>query len=734
MGKLFDAQARLFEGLVYDKDVYDKRPGCDPELICHGLEPVTDIEARGMDMVSEVDAELMIHKLSSIVEEARDVYMALSISEGIITGDMNCGIFTASGDPVSVATGIYFHTLLNNGQIKYINKYYRPHPTVGLQDGDIYFFNDELGGGVHVFDMFTAMPIFWKGELVAWAEVGGHQGETGSTTPGGFAPKAKSRYEEGLHIPAMRIGSDFMLNQDVLDMMGGSVRNPFVFIADLKSRVATMMQIRQRLLREVERRGPEIVVGCMRRILVKGERDARARLKEVNDGIFRAVIFNDEHGNYLGLTRIPLTVFKEGDGLTVLVQGVSPQTGIGPFHGSWHLARAVTAVYLFSYFYRGLMPNAGLLEPVRYLIEGPSMVNSTDEVAHGNSPSACAFITQNLYTIGAKMLFASPYREGVQAAHSRNYVVPAVGGENRRGYYTANMTGTVNAGGGGGRFDMDAEDAVGFYWGPFCDAGEVEDQDDRMPHVILSRKLDTNFHGFGKYRGGTPLVEIGGPCGDRGCTMATWGQGNVLSHNMGLFGGYAGPPNPRFVLRNSDVFDRIRAGKDIELGQHKMLTEKTLKGDYIMTSSAVGSEAFKEGDLFVHSVGGGGGYGDVLERDPESVLEDVKANLITRAVAEKVYCVRIDPETDLLDPAGTERLRQAARKERLKKGKPFDAFVASWSKKKPPARLLTYYGHWPEPRLVRYDKPFWGFYDQEAPKARRGRDASASLSEPAEVG
>ena len=234
-----------------------RRPGCDPDLIARGLEPITDVERAGMARLSAVDVELLTHKLSAIVEEARDVYMALSISEGIITGDMNCGLFTASGDPVVVGTGIYFHTLLNNAQLKYINKYYRDDPSVGLRDGDIYFFNEELAGGVHNMDMFTAMPIFWQGELVAWAECGGHQGETGSITPGGFAPTARSRYEEGLHIPCMRIGENFVLRRDVLDFMTGSVRNSFVFEADLRSRVATMMRIRDRFLREIERKGVE---------------------------------------------------------------------------------------------------------------------------------------------------------------------------------------------------------------------------------------------------------------------------------------------------------------------------------------------------------------------------------------------------------------------------------------------------------------------------------------------
>ena len=709
MGRLFDQNHKLFDGLIYTRDVYDARPGCDPELICRGLEPITEIEQRGIDQLSDLDTDLLTHKLTSVVEEARDVYMALSISEGIITGDMNCGIFTASGDPVVVGTGIFFHTLLNNGQLKYINKYYRDDPTVGLKDGDLYFFNEELAGSTHNNDMFMAMPIFAEGELIAWAEVGGHQGECGSAVPGGFVPRAKSRYEEGLHVPAMRIGEHFQIRRDIMDMLANSVRNPMVLTADLKSRVATMMQIRKRILREVERRGIEKLVGGMRRVLVRGEQAARARIRQLNDGIYRSVIFNDEHGTFLGLSRVPLTLFKEGDELTILVQGTSPEPGTGPFHGSWHLSRAVTAVYLFSYFFRGLIPNVGLLEPIKYLVEGPSMVNASAEVAHSNSPSACAFITQNLYTVGAKMLFDSPFREAVQAAHSRNFNVPSFAGINRRGYYSANITGVVNAGGGGGRYDMDGEHALGFYWGPWTDAGEVEDTDDRQPHFVLARVIDKNFHGYGRYRGGSPMVEIA-TAPKKGCQTASWGQGNKLSHNPGLFGGYSGPPISRVVIRNSDYFDLIAAGESVKLGQYELLTQRTLKGDYSLTSSASDTEDLTEGDIIIHSCGGAGGYGDVLERSPDLVIKDLDENYVSEDVARDIYGVIIDPETRLVDEAATTARRNEIRAERLSKALPFDAFMEQWSRKKPPAKLLEHYGAWPEPRMDTYTKPFWGFY------------------------
>ena len=438
-------------------------------------------------------------------------------------------------------------------------------------------------------------------------------------------------------MPAVRIGRDFRLRQDILDYMAGTVRNGFIFTVDLKSRLATLFQMRNRVLREVEKRGVEAVVGGMRKLLIKGEADARARLREINDGIFRSVLFNDENGTFFGLTRIPVTVFKEGDSMTVLLQGVSPQNAKGPYHCTWHLSRAATAVYLFSYFFRGLAPNAGLLEPIEYYVEGPSIMNSSDELAHGLGNHVCSFVTQNMYMVGAKMLFGSAYREAVQAPHSRNFVQPVFAGINRRGYFAANISGTANSAGGGGRFDMDGEPALGFYWAPWADAGEVEDMDERQPHFILSRKLDKNFHGFGKYRGGTPLVEVASACGDEACAVSSWGSCDKLSFNYGLFGGYAGPPNPRVVIRGSDVYEQLRDGNDIALGQYDTLTRQEIAGDYILTSSAKNAEVFEEGDMIVHSVGAGGGYGDVLERDPEAVLQDWIEETITFDVAEKIY-------------------------------------------------------------------------------------------------
>jgi N-methylhydantoinase B/oxoprolinase/acetone carboxylase alpha subunit len=702
---------KLHEGLVYDRHPYGKAPGRDPELLTRGIEPPSELELEGMEQMSLLELEVFQHKMTSIVEEARDVYMALSISEGIITGDMNASVFTPEGDPAVVATGIYFHTLLNYGQVKYVMKYYRDDPTVGLQDGDVYFFNDPTCGGVHTFDMFVTAPIFYKGVLVGWAEVGGHQGECGSISPGGFSPRATTRWEEGLHIHGMRIADGWELRRDILDFMLNSVRNPFVFASDLKARVATCKRIRDRVLRECERRGAAGVAGGLRKILAVSGELSRQRISKINDGIYRCVLFNDGVGQESGLVRLPTTVVKQGDEMVVINQGVSPENDKGPQHCTWHLMRASMGVYLFTYFFRGLAPNIGLLEPIKVLVEGPSVANCGAEVAHGEGTTISAMNVQNLHVIGSKMLFDSEHRLSVSAPFSRNLMIYVYSGTNSYGYRTANFTGTQNLAGQGARFDLDGEHASGFYWASVTDAGEVEESDTRLPVVTLARTIDKDFHGFGMHRGGVPSVEISS-APKAGCQLTTRGASDRLSHNPGIFGGYAGPPNPRFVIRGADVFRQMQSGaQDLVLTQYNLARNRPLEGDYHFDYSSKATEDFAEGDLFIDSAGGGGGYGDVLERAPESVMDDLRDQIISADVARDVYRVVFDEELLTVDVAATDAERQAARQDRLSRGKPFDAFVEEWSQLRPSEDKLTYYGSWPEPNVDSYTKPFWGQFE-----------------------
>ena len=73
----------------------------------------------------------------------------------------------------------------------------------------------------------------------------------------------------------------------------------------------------------------------------------------------------------------------------------------------------------------------------------------------------------------------------------------------------------------------------------------------------------------------------------------------------------------------------------------------------------LGNVGFRPGESFVFESGGGGGWGSPSKRDPQSVLEDVRNELVSREQALELYSVVI---TDALefDRAATDRLRNGA--------------------------------------------------------------------------
>jgi len=78
-------------------------------------------------------------------------------------------------------------------------------------------------------------------------------------------------------------------------------------------------------------------------------------------------------------------------------------------------------------------------------------------------------------------------------------------------------------------------------------------------------------------------------------------------------------------------------------------------------------DLLEEWDIFIDRLGGGGGYGDPIERDSALVAEDVRNMVISREIAQKVYGVVLNPDTLELDELATEEERQRIRKERLSK-------------------------------------------------------------------
>ena len=74
------------------------------------------------------------------------------------------------------------------------------------------------------------------------------------------------------------------------------------------------------------------------------------------------------------------------------------------------------------------------------------------------------------------------------------------------------------------------------------------------------------------------------------------------------------------------------------------------------------------GEILFAQSGGGGGWGDALERDPAAVLRDYLDEYVSPEAAKRDYGVVIDVHTQTVDEEGTRRTRAALKAERGKTG------------------------------------------------------------------
>ena len=169
-------------------------------------EPMTIDETSAQEQINDVDFEIFTHKVDMIAQEGKETTMKLGASSGMRWGDVAFGVYTGLGDLAVVATGIWFHAVLGQIPLKYIVKHWVDEPSVGVKEGDSFFWNDPFHGGVHGADMGLCVPVFYDGELVCFTGAVVHTGESGATDPGGMSLRARSKYDEGLLVPPLKVG------------------------------------------------------------------------------------------------------------------------------------------------------------------------------------------------------------------------------------------------------------------------------------------------------------------------------------------------------------------------------------------------------------------------------------------------------------------------------------------------------------------------------------------------
>ena len=308
-----------------------------------------------------------------------------------------------------------------------------------------------------------------------------------------------------------------------------------------------------------------------------------------------------------------------------------------------------------------------------------------------------------------KLLYSVPLEAKARVTRvvAAQYNQPATfiyGGLTQHMEVTGNFCADINGAGQGAREDQDGLHALSGCFSCMTDIGEQELLEEELPMVrLVSQTLARDRVGFGKYRGGLGYEQMITSRGTGAWGFMTGQTGSSFPSCPGLFGGYSSPAYPICRVKGINVIEWLsKPGNSERLPFDivELMNKQPIEGGrYTSDDAGITFELTTEGEIYMICQGGGGGYGDVLERDPELVMSDVRERLISDEVATEIYKVAYDNVTRRVDTDATRRARDAERHARIARGKPYEEFIKTWNKTEPPEDI-PYYGSWGDDSVI----------------------------------
>src|SRR6476620_6359696 len=110
--------------------------------------------------------------------------------------------------------------------------------------------------------MIFTLPIFWKGDLVAFLSSMAPGQDIGGTLRGATT----DIYEEGLQLPICKIYRDGALNEELVEIIRTNVRFPDLAMGDFRAQIAAIKTGERRFLQLLQRYGRDAVLGSFQQL------------------------------------------------------------------------------------------------------------------------------------------------------------------------------------------------------------------------------------------------------------------------------------------------------------------------------------------------------------------------------------------------------------------------------------------------------------------------------------
>lgn len=610
-------------------------------------------------------------------------------------GDAMWTLNLPTGECVCTSRGITGHTgMLASFVRSLIENDYEESP--GIRPGDIFENNDPHYGDIHPMDFHTAIPVFYRDELVAWVVSVTHGMDVGCVLPGSIGFLNPDCFSDGVPICMEKIGENDRHYPWYEKKIRSRTRVPDWIMADARARLAGAFTIRQRVLELIDKYGLDYFKDVTREYLEDSRRYAIKRITtQAVPGRLRKSQFKDlaMKGKRVVLPKqdtdvlfsLPLDITITGSGkLQVSFDGASGIVPFGeninPIALSSGLLNGFSHIVGFDMFSSGTtyawetkMPPAGSWAnpfPVDYY------------AASGVAWAPAVIWLSSLYEMMTRPYYCRGYLEEV-AAGAGHTLTGEFAGMGQYGVYVVGMTLEQASNGAPARAIADGENSAWCIYTPNADFGNAEVMELWYPIMYLGRNVEPDSGGYGKFRGGlghtavwmvknTQALEY--QAGDAGM------RDKVLA-NHGMYGAYPRWSDRGSYTLGSNVKELIEERKPLvhERGDPSdPELPKRVKGEIVETNLSVPfvtPQPLREYDLIIHHVSGAHAMGDPIERDPELVRTDLNQGWTRPWVAENVYGVvaRQDPKSKewVVDVAATQSRRDQMRSARRQRGIPF---------------------------------------------------------------
>lgn len=565
--------------------------------------------------------ELMQHAIAAVADQMA-VTVVRTARSTVAKEVMDFSTALCNADGELVALGLCLPLMLGSipPAVQAVLKRFRNdcHP------GDVYVLNDPYDGGAHLPDIYMFKPVFIGDSVLGFSCTVMHHADIGGIAAGGISSAATEIYQEGLCIPPLKLFDRGRPNETLLSIIRRNVRVPETVMADISSQVAACAEGEEGMTALVQEYGLETTLWYLRDLLDYSEERTRDAIRKLPDGEFSFCDYLDDDGLTTDPIPIRVTLKKLGDELTADFTGTAPQV-----KGAINMTRsyALSSVYFAvrCILDPDIPNNEGFFRPLKVVTVPGTIVDALPPAPVASRVLTAIRTSDALLGALAQMLPERVLACGV--ATDCNISVS--------GYYPDRAPFVQLdwlPGSWGGRPDKDGIDHLAGLCSNFSNT-PVEVIEIESPLLVEEYALVPDTAGPGKFRGGL-----------------------AVTRKWRLRGAEEAKVHMR-ADRLKFLPYSLRGGKPGQAAQTLLSANGAIRQ---MPSKF--QITIKRGDSIQHQTAGASGWGNVLERDPERVLNDVRDGRISADHAREEYGVVLSADRRSIDWERTNALRAALRK------------------------------------------------------------------------